>query len=45
MQSCCMVFKIGRKHSDIATPNTFFGYYKDDGFKKKKNIAGINGVN
>lgn len=41
VQACCMVFKIGRKHSDISTPNTFFGYYKDDGFKKKKNIGRI----
>ena len=41
VQSCCMVFKIGKKHSDISTPNTFFGYYKDDGFKKKKNIGRI----
>lgn len=41
VQSCCMVFKIGKKHSDVSTPNTFFGYYKDDGFKKKKNIGRI----
>lgn len=41
VQACCMVFKIGRKHSDISTPNTFFGYYKEDGFKKKKNIGRI----
>ena len=41
VQACCMVFKIGRKHLDISTPNTFFGYYKDDGFKKKKNIGRI----
>lgn len=39
-----MVFKIGRKHSDISTPNTFFGYYKDDGFKKKKNIGRIEQI-
>ena len=44
VQSCCMVFKIGKKHSDISTPNTFFGYYKDDGFKKKKNIGRIEQV-
>ena len=36
VQSCCMVFKIGRKHSDIATPNTFFGYYKDDCTSQQK---------
>ena len=41
VQACCMVFKIGKKHSDVSTPNTFFGYYKDDGFKKKKNIGRI----
>lgn len=41
VQACCMIFKIGKKHSDIATPDTFFGYYKDDGFKKKKNLGRI----
>ena len=44
VQACCMVFKIGRKHNDISTPNTFFGYYKDDGFKKKKNIGRIEQI-
>lgn len=44
VQACCMVFKIGRKHSDISTPNTFFGYYKNDGFKKKKNIGRIEQI-
>lgn len=39
VQACCMVFKIGKKHSDISAPDTFFGYYKDDGFKKKKNLG------
>lgn len=29
-----MVFKIGIKHTDISNPDTFFGYCKDDGFKK-----------
>lgn len=38
---CCMVFKIGRKHADISTPDTFFGYFKDDGFAKKKNLGRI----
>ena len=45
VQVCCMVFKIGRKHADISTPNTFFGYYKDDGFKKKKNIGRVEQIN
>ena len=39
--ACCMVFKIGKKHNDISNPDTFFGYYKDDGFKKKKNLGRI----
>ena len=37
--ACCMVFEIGKKHSD--SPYTFFGYYKDDGFKKKKNLGRV----
>lgn len=41
VQVCCMIFKIGKKHSDISTPDTFFGYYKEDGFKKKKNIGRV----
>ena len=45
VQVCCMIFKIGRKHNDIATPDTFFGYYKDDGFKKKKNLGRIEQLN
>lgn len=45
VQACCMIFKIGKKHSDPSTPDTFFGYYKDDGFKKKKNIGRIEQIN
>lgn len=40
--ACCMVFEIGKKHKD--SPYTFFGYYKDDGFKKKKNLGRIEQV-
>lgn len=39
--ACCMVFKVGKKHSDISNPDTFFGYYKDDGFRKKKNLGRV----
>lgn len=39
--TCCMVFKVGKKHSDISNPHTYFGYYKDDGFRKKKNLGRI----
>lgn len=42
--ACCMVFKIGKKHNDISNPDTFFGYYKDDGFKKKKNIGRVEQI-
>ncbi len=38
---CCMVFKVGKKHSDVSNPSTYFGYYKDDGFRKKKNLGRI----
>lgn len=43
--ACCMVFKIGTKHSDISNPDTFFGYFKDDGFKKKKNLGRVEQIN
>ena len=42
--ACCMVFKVGKKHSDISNPDTFFGYYKDDGFKKKKNLGRVEQI-
>ena len=42
--ACCMVFKIGIKHTDISNPDTFFGYCKDDGFKKKKNLGRVEQV-
>lgn len=39
-----MVFKIGTKHIDISNPDTFFGYCKEDGFKKKKNLGRVEQV-
>lgn len=42
--ACCMIFKIGKKHNDISNPDTFFGYYKDDGFRKKKNLGRVEQV-
>lgn len=41
--ACCMVFTLGRPHvmADGVIPKTFFGYYKDDGHKKKKNLGRI----
>lgn len=40
--ACCMVFTLGKRH-DVKKP-TFFGYYKDDGFRKKKNLGRIEKV-
>lgn len=41
--ACCMMFTLGRPHvmSDGEVPKTFFGYYKEDGHKKKKNLGRI----
>lgn len=38
--ACCMVFDLGIRHKDVEE-GTFFGYYKDDGFRKKKNLGRI----
>ena len=40
---CCMVFTLGKPHvnSDGTINKTFFGYYKEDGHKKKKNLGRI----
>lgn len=41
--ACCMVFNLGTRHKDVKE-GTFFGYYKDDGFKKKKNLGRIEKI-
>lgn len=41
--ACCMVIKTGRRNADSG--KTFFGYFKDDGFKKKKNLGRIEQLN
>ena len=43
VNACCMVFTLGRPHvmPDGTAPKTFFGYYKEDGHKKKKNLGRI----
>ena len=38
--ACCMVFDLGRPHSD--NKETFFGYFKDDGFEKRKGIGRVD---
>lgn len=37
--ACCMLFTLGKSHPDDFI--TFFGYYKDDGFKKKKKLGRV----
>lgn len=37
--ACCMVFNLGTRHENAPIKETFFGYYKDDGFEKRKNLG------
>lgn len=37
--ACCMLFTLGKPHP--TDKQTFFGYCKDDGFKKKKNLGRV----
>lgn len=41
--ACCMLFTLGQPHvkADGTSRVTFFGYCKDDGFKKKKNLGRV----
>lgn len=39
--ACCMVFDLGVRHDSAAKPETFFGYFKDDGFVKRKNYGRV----
>jgi len=50
--ACCMVFNLGERHFKVETDEngvekivpkkeTFFGYFKEDGFYKKKNLGRI----
>lgn len=41
--ACCMVFTLGKPHvnADGTVNKTFFGYFKEDGHKKKKNLGRI----
>lgn len=40
VQVCCMLFTMNTPHA-VSNRKTFFGYYKEDGFKKKKNIGRV----
>ncbi|GHU27959.1 hypothetical protein FACS1894152_5250 [Bacilli bacterium] len=39
--ACCMVFTLGIPH-EVSDKDTFFGYFKDDGFIKKKNLGRVD---
>lgn len=45
VQACCMVFTLNRSHYEMdgVTPRkqSFFGYFKDDGFIKRKNLGRV----
>lgn len=38
--ACCMVFDLGKPHPE--GHETFFGYFKDDGFEKRKGVGRID---
>lgn len=42
--ACCMVFNLGTRHENAPIKETFFGYFKDDGFIKKKNLGRVEKV-
>lgn len=39
--ACCMVFNLGTRHENAPIKETFFGYFKDDGFDKRKNLGRV----
>lgn len=43
VNACCMLFTLGQPHikPDGTTRSTFFGYCKDDGFVKRKNLGRV----
>jgi type I restriction enzyme M protein len=38
--ACCMIFNLGIRHKN-SNQDTFFGYFKDDGFVKKRNLGRV----
>ena len=44
VNACCMVFTLGKKHSDPSNPKTFFGYYKG-WFQKEKEFERVEQIN
>ena len=41
--ACCMIFDLGIRHESV-NEGTFFGYFKDDGFRKKKNLGRVERI-
>lgn len=39
--ACCMIFNLGVRHDKAPIKETFFGYFKDDGFEKRKNLGRV----
>jgi len=39
--ACCMVFDLGKPHID-SNKETFFGYFKEDGFEKRKGVGRVD---
>lgn len=42
VNACCMIFNTGASHAEAE--DTFFGYFKEDGYVKKKNLGRIEKV-
>ena len=47
VNACCMLFTFGQSHykADGTPRSTFFGYCRDDGFVKKKNLGRVEQFN
>lgn len=41
--ACCMIWELGVRHESANTP-TFFGYFKEDGFTKRKNLGRVERI-
>lgn len=41
--ACCMIWELGIRHESANQP-TFFGYFKEDGFTKRKNLGRVERI-
>lgn len=41
--ACCMIWELGVRHETANIP-TFFGYFKEDGFTKRKNLGRVERI-